>query len=71
MCRPPGFADEFVRLGPVLEQIGVLCVVQADIEVMEQSGEEVVYFPRYVQNVFDPEQQRIKRDDWPRSQHSQ
>ena len=45
--------DELVRLVPVLHELRALDVIQAHIEVLEVTGEEVVDLARDVQNVAD------------------
>ena len=48
-----GALDELVRLVPVLHELRALDVIQAHIEVLEVTGEEVVDLARDVQNVAD------------------
>ena len=49
-----GLGDELKGVVPVLQQVGGLLVVHADVVVLKQAREEVVDLPSYVQDVAHP-----------------
>ena len=54
-----GLGDELIGVVPVLQQVGGLLVVHADVVVLKNAWEEVVDLPRHIEDV--PHTEGVKR----------